>query len=305
MNELVLGPPRLIVDARAMLGECPLWDVQRRCLYWIDIGGRALHCLAPDTGISQRWPTASDPGCIALTANGDLIVAMRDGVYRFDVLQACFTLIAPAPYDSSTTRFNDGRCDAAGRFWAGTIFEPRTAPLAAMYCLERGRLRLGWGPESGHGVKVSNGLAFSGDHRYLYQSDTPEHVIYRFDFDLANGQVGERRVFARCADDRAAPGYGGRPDGAAVDEQDCYWSAQYQGGRVVRYSPRGDVIATIVLPVSRPTMVAFGGDDLRTLYVTSAREGADAAELHREPLAGGLFAVPLSVAGRAEPRYLD
>ena len=202
-------------------------------------------------------------------------------------------------------RFNDGRCDAAGRFWAGAMFEPRTAPLASVYCLERGKARIGWGPDDELGVKVSNGLAFTADNRHVFQSDTPNHVIYQFAFDLASGKVGERREFARSPDNRTDANYGGRPDGAAIDSVGNYWSAQYEGSRVLRYSIEGEITGIIRVPSKRVTMVAFGGADLRTLYITTAREGATASELVTDVHAGGIFACELDVAGRAEPLYLD
>ena len=299
----------LVLDARAQLGECPLWSAAEQCLYWIDIAGRRVHRYDPATNLDRVWWVPCEPGCIALAEKGGLVAALRDGFYRFYPQEGLLDKLADAPYDSGDMRFNDGRCDSAGRFWAGAMYEPRTAELAAMFCLERGATRLGWGPqqspEQHFGVKVSNGLAFAEDGKSLFQSDTPNHVIYRFEFDAASGQVGERQVFARLPAKGEADVYGGRPDGAAIDAEGCYWSAQYEGGRVLRFSPQGEIIGIVRVPVTRPTMVAFGGADLRTLYITSAREGAGDDELARQPQAGGLFAVRLDVAGRAEPLYRD
>lgn len=297
------GTARLVLDAQATLGECPVWSAREQCLYWIDIAGKAIHRFNPVTGENQRWPTPTEPGCLALAQNGGLIAALRDGFYRFTPSTGTLAKIAEAPYDTSTMRFNDGRCDAQGRFWAGAMFEPRTAELAAMWCLDNGRVREGWGPSRGLGVKVSNGLAFARDGNSAYQSDTPNHVIYRFEFNATNGTVGKRELFARVPDDRQSPGYGGRPDGAAVDSEGCYWSAQYEGGRVLRFSPDGEVIGTLRVPARRPTMIAFGGPALTTLYVTSAREGASPAELAEFPQSGGLFACEAGVAGQLEKEY--
>ena len=297
------GTARLLLDARATLGECPLWSLRDQALYWVDIAGKAIHRFDPASGQDHVWPTPSEPGCIALARAGGLVVALRDGFYRFATSTGTLSKIAEAPYDTSTMRFNDGRCDAQGRFWAGAMFEPRTAERASMWCLERGRVREGWGPNTGLGVKVSNGLAFSLDGRTAYQSDTPNHVIYRFDVDPAAGTVGTRVVFAQLPDDRPSPTYGGRPDGAAIDAEGCYWSAQYEGGRVLRFSPAGKIIGVLHVPVRRPTMVAFGGPALTTLFVTSAREGASPEELAEFPQSGGLFACDVGVAGRPEPEY--
>lgn len=295
--------PRLVLDARARLGECPLWSAGEQALYWVDIAGCAIHRFDPATGSDVQWAMPCEPGCIALARGGGLVAALRDGFYRFRPETGALRRIAPAPYDTDAMRFNDGRCDAAGRFWAGAMFEARTAESAAMYCLEGGRVREGWGPSAGLGVKVSNGLAFAGDGRAVFQSDTPNHVIYRFDFDPATGAATRRSVFARASDNRADPGYGGRPDGAAVDAQGGYWSAQYEGGRVLRYDAAGAVVGLVRVPARRPTMVAFGGPELTTLYITTARDGASAAELAEFPHSGGLYACEVDVAGRAEPAY--
>ncbi len=295
----------LVFDARAELAECPLWSVAEQCLYWIDITGRRLHRYDPATGLDRVWWVPCEPGCIALAHGGGLVAALRDGFYRFYPEQSRFHKLADAPYDTADMRFNDGRCDASGRFWAGAMYQPRTSEQAAMFCLEGGMVCLGWGPEEDLGVKVSNGLAFAADGRSLFQSDTPNHVIYRFGFDMATGHVGERSVFARLPAKGEQALYGGRPDGAAIDTEGCYWSAQYEGGRVLRFSPQGEIIGVVHVPVMRPTMIAFGGADLRTLYITSAREGAADEELARQPQAGGIFAVRLEVAGRPEPLYRD
>lgn len=296
---------RLVLDARAALGECPLWSVAEQKLYWVDISGRAINRFDPATGENQRWSMPCEPGCIALAAGGGLVAALRDGFYRFSPADGSLKKIADAPYDTSQFRFNDGRCDAAGRFWAGAMYEPRTAELAGVYCLERGRVRSRWGPAEHLGVKVSNGIAFTTDGGHVFQSDTPNHVIYRFGFDVAAGRIGARAVFARCPDNRADACYGGRPDGAAIDSAGNYWSAQYEGRSVLRYSQQGEVTAIVHVPARRVTMVAFGGADLRTLYITTAREGANEAELAADPHAGGVFACELDTAGRADPLYLD
>lgn len=303
-----LGEARLALDARALLGECPLWSAAEQVLYWVDISARRIHCFNPATGQDRQWETPCEPGCIGLAASGGLVAALRDGFYRLDTNDGRLRQIAEAPglpYDPATMRFNDGRCDAAGRFWAGAMYEPRTAEAAGVFVLERGRVREGWGPAQAAGVKVSNGLAFPPDGRFVYQSDTPNHLIYRLPFDLATGKVGAREVFARCAANRTDPGYGGRPDGAAIDSEGNYWSAQYEGARVLRFSPSGEVTGVVHVPARRTTMIAFGGADLKTLYITTAREGATAEELARQPFAGGLFAVDVDIAGRAEPHYVD
>ena len=296
---------RLALDAKAALAECPLWSVAEQKLYWVDISGYAINRFDPLTEKNERWPMPCEPGCIALAASGGLVAALRDGFYRFYPADARLEKIAGAPYDTTTMRFNDGRCDAAGRFWAGAMYEPRTAELASVYCLERGKVRKGWGPDDKRGVKVSNGMAFTADGRHVFQSDTPNHVIYQFAFDAVEGTVSERREFARRPDNRNDANYGGRPDGAAIDNAGNYWSAQYEGGCVLRYSIAGEITGIIHVPSKRVTMVAFGGADLRTLYITTARDGATENELMTDTHAGGIFACDMDIPGRAEPLYLD
>ncbi len=296
---------RLALDAHAALAECPLWSVAEQKLYWVDISGRSINRFDPASGKNQHWPMPCEPGCIALAKSGGLVAALRDGFYRFYPANAELKKIADAPYDTKQFRFNDGRCDETGRFWAGAMFEPRTAESAAVYCLERGKVREGWGPEKNLGVKVSNGMAFSANGEIVFQSDTPNHVIYQFPFDAKAGIIGTRKIFARCPDNRSDANYGGRPDGAAIDYEGSYWSAQYEGSRVLRFSAEGQVTGVIHVPAKRVTMIAFGGADLRTLYITTAREGASEAELLQYPHSGGIFSCDVEGAGRREPEYLD
>jgi sugar lactone lactonase YvrE len=299
---------RLVLDARASLGECPLWHPHEQVLYWVDIAGKTINRFDPVTQKNQAWPTPTEPGCIALRQLGGLVAACRDGFYGFDASRGVTDKIAYAPYDTINMRFNDGKVDAQGRFWAGAMFEPRTDTRASMYVLERGRVREGWGPAQGFGVKVSNGLCFDTVRERVYQSDTPNHTSYHFDWDAAAGAVLSRKVFFTRDDKKAAPDYGGRPDGAALDRDGNYWSAQYEGGCVICIDPDGKLKHIILVPAKRTTMVAFGGPDYRTLYITTARDGATADELTAQPYAGGIFAVTLGLGdtgGVPEPFYLD
>jgi sugar lactone lactonase YvrE len=208
--------------------------------------------------------------------------------------------LLPPPYDVDTTRFNDGRCDAAGRFWLGSIFEPKDRPGASLFCMERGQLR-----DLRHPVTTSNGVAFSCDGKTLYQSDTPAHKILAYDYDMASGRLGASRVFHQFPADKSSSTYGGRPDGAAVDAEDAYWCAMFEGGRLLRLSSNGEILSEISLPARCPTMLAFGGPDLRTLYVTTGREKRPAAELAQFPLSGHVLSMRVDVPGRREFTYLS
>lgn len=286
-------------DEVMQTGECPLWHPREQALYWVDIPAFTVHRLDPASGAHRAWQLDSEPATLAIGDQGGLIVAMRSGFAHLDTGsdQVRLTAIAAAPYDQAITRFNDGHVDPAGRFWVGTIYEPRDKPAAEMFVLEQGRLRKAW---SG-GMTNSNGTGFSPDQKTMYHADTAAHRVYRYDFDVAAGAVAHQRVLHQFSADKEN-NYGGRPDGAAVDSEGNYWVAMFEGARIVKLSPEGALLGEIGLPVRCPTMPAFGGADLRTLYVTSA--GArPAAELERYPLSGKLLAIRMEVAGRAEPAY--
>jgi sugar lactone lactonase YvrE len=223
-------------------------------------------------------------------------------------------LLAAAPYDTTQLRFNDGKCDAQGRFWAGSLYEPKGQTLGTLYMLDGQGLHTMVGGEkdgekddanlgANHGVVTANGLAWSPDGRTAYWADTAAHQVRAFDFDSTSGQLSNARVFyqatpkpAGWAWGSAAP-YGGRPDGAAVDAEGGYWSAQYEGGRLLRFSPTGQVLAEVPTPALCPTMPCFGGPDLKTLFVTTARHGRSEAELAQYPGAGCVWAMRVEVAG--------
>lgn len=287
------------LEAPMKLGECPMWHPEEQALYWVDIPGFAVHRLHPASGAHRSWPMATEPAAIARRAGGGLVVALRSGFWALDTDSGALSLIAAAPYDTAKARLNDGRCDAAGRFWVGTIHEPRDHPLAEMYCLERGALRKVW---SGN-MTVSNGLAFSPDSRTLYHADTTSHQVRHHGFDPASGTVGPAQLLRQFSMDKENR-YGGRPDGAAVDSEGAYWCAMFEGGRLLRLSADGALLQEIALPVRCPTMPAFGGADLKTLYITSARNNRPEAELEQHPWSGCVLTLRVDVAGRPEHAYL-
>lgn len=289
-----------VVHAAPMqVGECPLWHPAERNIYWVDIGGFAVHRVHPLTGEHRSWCMDSDPSALAMHPHGGLVVALRRGFVHLDTVSGEVTDLAPAPYDTTRARFNDGRVDPAGRFWAGTIYEPRDRQAAAMYCLEKGVVSLKWEG----GMTNSNGLGFAPDGGTMYHADTTSHRIDRYVFDVASGLASGRQTFQQFSADKSN-NYGGRPDGGAVDSEGAYWCAMFEGGRVLRFAPDGTLLREIALPLRCPTMVAFGGDDLRTLYITSASHGRSDAERAAYPLTGCVLALEVDVAGRAEPMYV-
>lgn len=289
---------RPVLDAPMLLGESPFWHPEEEALYWIDIAASQVHRFHPQSGTHRSWSLPSEPGCIARCAGGGLIVAMRDGLSILSTDDGSLTAIASAPYDASRMRFNDGRCDSAGRLWTGTAYDARDQALGSLFCVERGHIR-----DMRHPVTVSNGVAFSKDERTLYHADTTAHTITAYDFDVVSGQVGNGRLFKQFPTDKTR-NYGGRPDGAAVDTEDAYWCAMYEGARILRLAPDGEILLEITLPVRCPTMIAFGGEDLKTLYITTARHKRPSEELIAHPLSGYVLSVRVDIAGRPEPAYL-
>jgi sugar lactone lactonase YvrE len=281
--------------APSLLGESPFWHADESALYWCDIPGRRLNRWHPGRAEHRHWDFDVEPGCCAPVPGGLLMLAMRDGLFVFDPHSGERTELAPPPYDPREERFNDGKADPQGRFWAGTIYEPRTAPKATLQRWADGTLA-----RMADGVTVANGLAWSPDGRTLYWSDTKAHRIRAYDFDPAAGSLSRERVFAEFApraEGQALASYGGRPDGAAVDREGHYWVAMFEGQRLLRLRPDGSVERELPLPVRCPTMPCFGGDDGRTLFVTTARENRPADELAAQPLAGCVLTLRVDVPG--------
>jgi sugar lactone lactonase YvrE len=272
-----------VLDAGCVLGESPVWLAGERRLAFVDIIGRRLHLYDPASGGHQVHPVDEDIGCVAPALGCGFITGLRSGLWRLDAAGVKQSLLAANPEDAATSRFNDGKVDPRGRYFAGTMDESKARGDAGLYRLDRRGLTRLTG-----GLMTSNGLAFSPDGRMLYHSDTPRFVIWRWDYDPETGEASNRREFVRI---EPTAGDRGRPDGAAMDAEGCYWSALYEGGRVHRYDPDGRLMASFALPARKPTMPAFGGPGLTRLYVTTA------ADEGRE--GGGLYALDAGVAGEA------
>jgi sugar lactone lactonase YvrE len=280
--------------APSLLGESPFWHPDEAALYWCDIPGKRLNRWHPGRREHRHWDFETEPGSCAPMPGGALLLAMRDGLWRFDPASGGRERLADPPYDPAEERFNDGKADPCGRFWAGTIYEPRSAAKAALYRWADGRLQRMAGEAT-----VGNGLAWSPDGRTQYWSDTKAHQVRAYDVD-ADGLLQHERVFAQFplkADGQDLASYGGRPDGAAVDREGAYWCAMFEGQRLLRLAPDGRVLQALPLPVRCPTMPCFGGPDLRTLYITTARENRPAAELAAQPLAGCVLVTQVDVPG--------
>lgn len=282
---------RPVVVCHNILGEGPLWSAQRQALLWTDIEGRRLWSFDPATGTARSWETPDRLACFALRRDGSLLAAFARRFAHYDPESSRTTTLHSFEPDTPTTRLNDGRCDRQGRLIAGGLDEsdPRRA-ISAVW-----RLAAGQAPERLiPNVRISNSLCFSPDGRTLYMADTPERVIRAYPYAPATGALGERRDFHRL------PPGPGNPDGSTVDSLGFLWNAEYGGGRVVRYAPDGTVDRVVTLPTPNPTCPAFGGPDLKTLYITSAAQGTK-----DDPLAGALFAIDTNVPGLPEPIFAE
>ena len=287
------------------LGESPFWHPTEQQLYWVDIPGQQIHRCNVFMGSVESWAMPSEPGCIAPAASGGLVIALRDGIYRAPQWGGTLQLLAAAQHDTRTTRFNDGKADPTGRFWAGTMFEPRTAASAQLFSFDGGALQV-----KASNATIANGLAWSPNAETIYWADTPTHTVRAWDWNQHTNAMSGERVFKQWPSKPAGwqfgkAGYGGRPDGAAVDVEGNYYVAMFEGARICKLSPSGQELASIDLPALCPTMPCFGGDDLKTLYVTTASYQRSAAELQAFPQSGCVFSARVDVPGLPVNFYRD
>jgi sugar lactone lactonase YvrE len=282
-----------VLDFHATIGESATWVADQRALYWIDVKAPALHRYCPDNEATRSWPMTSDIGGFALTDDGGAVVALRQGLFRLDLDSGALCLLAPPPFDPALFRFNEGACDAHGRFWIGVMFDPlkdsQQAQKGGLYSFtfEQG-LR-----DEPDAAELHNGMAWSGDGETFFLSHSNTGQIIMFDYEEKSGAISNRRIFA------TVPAELGIPDGAAIDTEGGYWSALHGGGKLRRFYPDGTIDRDIDLPVSQPTMPAFAGEDLATLYVTSASDKMSAEAKAKEPHAGGLLRLDVGNRGIA------
>ena len=282
------------------LGESPYWDVDARRLYWIDAWRSQVHVLDPATGELRCMDLTSalgglPIGSIGRHAAGGMIAGVKGGFWRLDPEGGTARSIAAVEADRpATNRLNDGKCDRAGRFWCASVNTDHRTPTGALWRLEAGSSPV----LMQDGLVVGNGIAFGPDDRTMYLADTLTRTVWRYDFDLVTGALANRRPFI------STDHISGFVDGATVDADGCYWAALFRGGAVAQFDPDGRLVRHIRLPVSNPTMCAFGGPGLDILYVTSASRFLDEAARRAEPLAGHLFAITgVGVRGIPEPAF--
>lgn len=274
-----------VLDVAAQLGEGPLWSARERALWFVDIKGRKIYRYEAGTRSTLSWRTPEEVGFIVAARHGQFICGLQSGLYKFEPVSGAFELIVRVDADRPHNRLNDAHVDATGRLWFGTMDNGETDPTGTLYRFDASRLE-----RCDDGYVITNGPATSPDGRTLYHIDTLKREIYAFDLDK-DGTPSGRRIFARVAD---ADGY---PDGPTVDTEGCVWVALFGGWGVNRYSPKGELLGKISLPVANCTKPAFGGDDLRTLYVTTAWQGLTDEQRAKQKLAGGLFAGRVATPG--------
>lgn len=295
------------------VGESPFWHPTEQRLYWVDIDGKRVLRWDAASGARESWALPQEPGCIAPAASGGLVLALRDGIYRARTWGGLLEPIVRFQH-AAVARFNDGKADPLGRFWAGTYYEPKDARNADLYSID-------CRPDNGNGGKpivqlkamnamTANGIAWSPDTRTIYWTDTQQHAISCWDWEPAGNAMRRHRVFHQFAPKPVGwkpgdPGYGGRPDGAAMDAQGHYWVAMFEGGRLLRLSPRGEIVAEYEVPARCPTMPCFGGPDGRTLYLTTARHKRPPQELQALPHSGCVLSARVDVPGLPVNFFID
>lgn len=285
--------PELVIDARANLGEGPIWCSHTQRLYWVDINGFTVHVFDPQSGEDRSITVGQHVGSVVPRQSGGVLVALRDGFAALDLETEQLTLLVNVDPDPRT-RFNDGKCDPAGRFWAGTMPLETREPIGHLYRLDTDLTVT----RVLSGVTVSNGIVWTADCSTMYYIDTATRRVDAFDYDHVSGSIDGRRPAIDVPEEM------GKPDGSTLDAEGMLWVAHFYGGRVTRWNPvTGTLLEQIMLPVPNVTACAFGGVELDQLFITTARAAMDNAALAAHPQAGGVFVVRPGVRGVSAPAF--
>lgn len=283
------GQPSPVVAARARLGECPVWDVDRQLLFWVDVHNHRVHQFDPATGNDRFFETGDVVPAILSASQGRLLIALSDRLAFLNTETGVIDTLYQIKFPYPNTRFNDGKCDSQGRVWIGSISEApeqaelyRYDPDGSLHVMEKG-------------LTISNGLGWSPDQSTFYLTDSAKHRIYAYDFELETGTITNRRIFVDLSRE-VVDGTVVEPDGLTIDQQGNLWSALWNGWRVACFNVKGEEIHSIKLPVQRPTSVTFGGAELTDLYITSASVGLSQKEIQLGFNAGDLFRVSVENA---------
>lgn len=278
---------QLVLDAKAVLGEGAIWHPTENKLYWVDIEGKSLHIYDPVSGNDKTMPVGKRIGTVVPVQTGGALVALQNGIHKIDTKTGKLSFMVN-PLPDTSMRFNDGKCDPAGRFWVGTLALDSRRRGASLYRVDT--------DGSVHtmldSVSISNGIVWSPDKKTMYYNDTPTLTVQAFDYDHNTGSITNRRVAIRI------PRGSGAPDGMTIDAEGKLWIALWGGNCVARFDPiTGTLLQKITVPAPNVSSCAFGGKDLETLYITTARAWVSPEKLKEFPLSGGLFAVKPGVKG--------
>lgn len=274
------------------LGEGPLWHPREQSLYWIDLVSQSLHRLNPKTESYQCWQFSDYVGAIAWRHSGGLIATLGNTIVAIDLPSFTITTLATVTSWRSDVYMNDGKCDALGRFWFGVASLDVDDPKGGLYRLNPDGVLI----QMERGITISNGLGFSPDHKKFYYTDGLKYRIYEYDFDLTTGEINNRKIWLQLNNSDI------EPDGLTVDSEGYVWEAQWNSGKIFRYTTDGREAEVIELPVHRPTSCTFGGTDLKTLFVTSCSRGKNEEKMLPAPN-GALFAISTNVVGLEEPGF--
>lgn len=279
---------QIVLDAKAKLGEGSIWHPKENKLYWVDIEGKSLHIYDPVTNKDKEFALGSRVGTVVPIESGGALVALQSGIHKIDTKTGKLTFISNPLPDTVNLRFNDGKCDPAGRFWIGTLAMDSRRRGAVLWRMDKDKslhLML-------DSVSISNGIVWTADRKTMYYNDTPTGTIQGFDYDDKAGEISNRRVVVRIARG------GGSPDGMTIDADGNLWVALWGSGSVGKFDPRtGQLLQKIIVPAPNVSSCAFGGKNLETLYITTARAWVSEEKLKEFPLSGGLFAVKPGVRG--------
>lgn len=280
--------PKVRVAINALVGEGPIWDDEAQILYWIDILSNKLYVYDPVEETNEEYDVGQHVGTVVPRQSGGVMLALYRGFASFDLETQVLTIINDPEAHLDGNRFNDGKCDPAGRFWAGTMAYENPSTQGSLYRMDTDfevRKILG-------GVGISNGIIWSLDHKTMYYTDCISRKIWAFDYDKASGDVDNQRLIIEATPEM------GLPDGMTLDEEGMLWVCHYGGGRVNRWNPNnGELLETIHLPTKQTTACAFGGKKLDTLFITTAAQQMSEADLEKEPTAGNLFSIKPGVKG--------
>lgn len=277
----------IVLDAKAILGEGAIWHPAEKKLYWVDIEGMKFHVFDPETKKDHHFPVGSRIGTVVPVKGGGAIVALQKGIHTIDTNTGELTLVSQ-PLTDPDIRFNDGKCDPAGRFWVGTMHLAVKENTAVLYRLNK----KGKAEQVLDQLTISNGIVWTADSKTMYLIDTPTGNVQAFDYHQERGEIKNGRVVIRI------PSSEGHPDGMTIDEEGKLWIALYGGWGVVCCDPAsGELLEKINVPVPNTTSCAFGGEKLDTLYITTARNGLADEELNKFPLSGGIFAAKPGAKG--------